>query len=90
MMRIVESLAKPASTLIAFASIGSVDNQSVKIPVDKSFGLMSSLIRILKRSLGYSESDDIEVAGEAELLRPLDRLGLESAGLAAEEFPDCL
>src|SRR4051812_17660701 len=54
--RIVESLAKPASTRTSPAETGTDRNQSVKSSVDRSRGLTSSLSLILKRSLGYSGS----------------------------------
>ncbi|SRR6266536_1821682 len=63
----VESLANPASTLIDFVSIGTVDNQSAKSPAHRSFGLMSSPIRMLKRSLGYSELPTGELPGRGKV-----------------------
>jgi hypothetical protein len=88
-MRIVESLAKLASTLTDFASIGSVNNQSVKIPVGKSLGLISSLIRILKISLGYSGSDDTEVAVAVEPSPP-SWLRLDAIRLVPDDCSDSL
>jgi hypothetical protein len=49
---------------------------------------MSSLIRILKRSLGYSGSCDTEVVDEATSL--LDRWLLEAATLSSSVLPDPL
>jgi hypothetical protein len=64
----VESLAKPASILTDFVSIGIVPNQSANSSGDNWVGLISSLIRMLKRSLGYSGNSGIEIADEAPLL----------------------
>ena len=88
MMSSVESLAKTASILTDFASIGSADNQSAISSVDRSPGLMSSLIRILKRSLGYSGSSDTEVVDESKSL--LDGLKLEAAPVSSVELLDSL
>jgi hypothetical protein len=52
----VESLANPASTLTEEVSIGKVDSQFSNKSVERSLGLMFSLIRILRSSLGYSET----------------------------------
>jgi len=82
----VESLANPASTLIEFDSIGTVDSQSANNSALRLLGLISSLIRILKRSLGYSGSCDVEVADDtSSLLNGLVKLGVGS-GLAEDEL----
>jgi hypothetical protein len=64
-MRRVESLANPASILIDFASMGSVPSQSANKSADNFFGLMSSLRRTQKSSLGYSGSGEADVADDA-------------------------
>jgi hypothetical protein len=80
-IKIVESLANPASILTYFVSIGSVASQSANNSVQSCFGFMSSLMRTLNRSLGYSGSRDIEVEDDAAsllkgLIRPADGPGL--------------
>jgi hypothetical protein len=57
----VESLAKPASTLTKLALMGTCFSQSRKFSGEKSLALTSSEIRMLNRSLGYSESSPSEV-----------------------------
>ncbi len=63
----VELLSKPASTLIEFAFIGRVANQSANKSTDRFLSLISSLIRILNSNRGYSGSciEDNEVVDDA-------------------------
>jgi hypothetical protein len=61
---IVELLAKPASTVTNLAETGTDLNQSAKSSEERSQGLTSSLRRMLKSSLGYSDSCESEVFGE--------------------------
>jgi hypothetical protein len=66
----VESLAKPASTLMRLVLMGTVFNQSMKRPGEKSEGWTSSETRMLKRSLGYSRRGSSEVVDDdVEALR---------------------
>ena len=85
----MESLAKPASILTDFAAIGTVPSHSAKSSVDNCLGLMSSLRRILKRSLGYSgisgSSDTEEVEDAPLLLKGLVAPSV-SDGLGDEEL----
>jgi hypothetical protein len=61
----VESLAKPASTLMKLVFIGIVFSQSMKRSGEKSVGWTSSEMRMLKRRRGYSGGDDRDVVGDA-------------------------
>jgi len=69
----VESLANPASTLTKLEETGTSLSQSVNISIERLPNLMSSLIRMVNSSLGYSGSS-IELVGEGESHKPDSRL----------------
>jgi hypothetical protein len=71
-IKMVELLANPASTLTKLEETGTSLSQSVNISIERSVGLTSSWIRILKSSLGYSGSSR-GLVGEVESHNPDSR-----------------
>lgn len=78
----VESLANPASTLTRLATTGISLSQSVNNSAESSPGFTSSSMRILKSSLGYSGSCDmdfIEDGGDVSRLKGLMSFASDSS-----------
>jgi hypothetical protein len=86
-IKMVESLANPASTLTKQEETGTSLSQSVNISIEKSLDLTSSWIRILKNNLGYSGSSR-ELVGDGESHNPDSRLLLVLVWLGADELSE--